>query len=225
MFNSMAGQGHVDQIGTFQPGGAQARLPANRQLRITQTAVMQVFCDHRHPIELVPFLRFLPNLHHTLISSGLAMSERHMIRQAVASDEAAVRACAEQAYAPYIRVIGRKPAPMLADYKAQIAAGHVYLSTGEPGELHGFIVFFPVDQQMLLENVAVSEAGRGKGIGKSLIQFCEAQAMGLGLGSVHLYTNVKMTDNLSIYPRLGYLEVERRSEDGFERVYFEKRLG
>jgi ribosomal protein S18 acetylase RimI-like enzyme len=148
-----------------------------------------------------------------------------MIRQAVASDEAAVRACAEQAYAPYIHVIGRKPAPMLADYKAQIAAGHVYLSTGEQDELHGFIVFFAVDQQMFLENVAVSEAGRGRGIGKSLIQFCEAQAAGLGLGSVHLYTNVKMTDNLSIYPRLGYLEVERRSEDGFERVYFEKRLG
>jgi GNAT superfamily N-acetyltransferase len=78
---------------------------------------------------------------------------------------------------------------------------------------------------MLLENVAVSKAGRGKGIGKALIQFCEAQATRLGLGSVCLYTNEKMTDNLSIYPRLGYVEVQRRSEDGFDRVYFEKRLG
>lgn len=33
-----------------------------------------------------------------------------------------------------------------------------------------------------------------------------------------------MTDNLSIYPRLGYVEVERRLEDGFNRVFFEKRL-
>jgi GNAT superfamily N-acetyltransferase len=153
------------------------------------------------------------------------MSEQHMIRQAVADDEDAVRACAEQAYVQYVGVIGRKPAPMLADFRAQIAAGHVYLCTGEQSELQGFIVFFAVNRHMFLENVAVSKAGRGKGIGKSLIQFCEAQAVHLGLGSVHLYTNAKMTDNLSIYPRLGYVEVQRRSEDGFDRVYFEKNLG
>jgi len=34
-----------------------------------------------------------------------------------------------------------------------------------------------------------------------------------------------MTENLSIYPHLGYIEVDRREEDGFSRVYFEKRLG
>jgi hypothetical protein len=33
-----------------------------------------------------------------------------------------------------------------------------------------------------------------------------------------------MTENLSIYPRLGYVEVARRSEDGFNRVFFEKQL-
>jgi GNAT superfamily N-acetyltransferase len=153
------------------------------------------------------------------------MSELHRIRQAVADDEDAVRACAEQAYAQYVSVIGRKPAPMLADFRAQIAAGFVHLCIAEQEELRGFIVFYPVDQHMLLENVAVSKAGRGKGIGKALIQFCEAQATRLGLGSVCLYTNEKMTDNLSIYPRLGYVEVQRRSEDGFDRVYFEKRLG
>lgn len=153
------------------------------------------------------------------------MSEPHMIRRAVADDEAAVRDCAEQAYAHYVPLIGQKPAPMLADFRARIAAGHVYLSSGEHGELQGFIVFFALEQHMFLENVAVSKTGRGKGIGKALIQFCEAQAARLGLGSVRLYTNAKMTDNLSIYPRLGYLEVQRRLEDGFDRVYFEKSLG
>jgi hypothetical protein len=34
-----------------------------------------------------------------------------------------------------------------------------------------------------------------------------------------------MTDNLSLYPHLGYAEVDRRTEDGFNRVYFEKDLG
>lgn len=46
----------------------------------------------------------------------------------------------------------------------------------------------------------------------------------LELAAVHLYTNERMIDNLSIYPRLGYVEVERRLEDGFKRVFFEKRL-
>ncbi|MHC8314698.1 GNAT family N-acetyltransferase [Pseudomonas sp. LB3P31] len=147
-----------------------------------------------------------------------------MIRQACADDEDAVRACAEQAYVQYVDVIGRKPAPMLADFAAQIAAGDVYLCTGEGDELQGFIVFYPLEQHMLLENVAVSAAGRGQGIGKALIRFCEAQALGLGLGSVQLYTNAKMTANLSIYPRLGYVEIRRSTEDGFDRVFFEKRV-
>lgn len=152
------------------------------------------------------------------------MNERLRIRPAVAEDESAVRACAEQAYAPYVSVIGRKPAPMSADYRAQIAAGQVYVCTGERGELQGFIVFFAVDRHMLLENVAVAQSARGQGIGKVLIRFCEDQALRSGLGSVQLYTNARMTENLAIYPRLGYLEVERRSEDGFDRVYFEKTL-
>lgn len=165
-----------------------------------------------------------PSSRRTQAFSEFLMGEIQMIRQAVADDEAAIRVCAEQAYSQYISTIGRKPAPMSADYRAQIAEGLVHLATGEQDELRGFIVFFPVDQHMLLENVAVSEAGRGQGIGKALIQFCEAEARRLGLVSVRLYTNAKMTDNLSIYPRIGYIEVERRSEDGFDRVYFEKPL-
>jgi hypothetical protein len=33
-----------------------------------------------------------------------------------------------------------------------------------------------------------------------------------------------MTDNLGLYPRLGYEEFDRRREDGFDRVYFSKAL-
>ena len=36
--------------------------------------------------------------------------------------------------------------------------------------------------------------------------------------------NAAMTENLTLYPRIGYVEVARRSEDGFERVYFTKDL-
>lgn len=57
-----------------------------------------------------------------------------------------------------------------------------------------------------------------------LINFCENAARQRGMNVVHLYTNEKMTDNLAIYPKLGYVEVSRRTENGFNRVYFEKPL-
>lgn len=61
-------------------------------------------------------------------------------------------------------------------------------------------------------------------MGKALIAFCENEARRLGLDAVRLYTNEKMTANLSIYLRLGYTETGRRIEDGFKRVFFEKLL-
>lgn len=147
-----------------------------------------------------------------------------MIRLAEAKDEPAIRECAQKAYARYIPEIGRKPAPMTADYAAQIAAGIVYVATGEDAALQGFVVFYAQNGYVLLENVAVLPSAAGRGVGKSLIGFCENAGRQLGMSAVHLYTNEKMTDNLSIYPRLGYVQVALRTEHGFKRVYFEKNL-
>lgn len=61
-----------------------------------------------------------------------------------------------------------------------------------------------------------------EGHGRCLI--CEDAARQCGMSGLHLYTNEKMTDNLSIYPKLGYVKVAQRTEDGFKRVYFEKTL-
>ncbi|WP_290688299.1 MULTISPECIES: GNAT family N-acetyltransferase [unclassified Haematobacter] len=144
---------------------------------------------------------------------------RLVIRRAEIDDEPWIRVCAERAYARYVPSIGRKPAPMTADFGSQIAAGQVHVALGERGPL-GFIVFYPQWDHMLLENVAVSPEAAGQGVGRALIAFCEAQAA--GMAGVRLYTNAKMAENLAIYPRLGYVETGRRQEDGFDRVYFEK---
>lgn len=146
------------------------------------------------------------------------------IGKAVAKDEAAIRACVETAYAPYVAAIGRRPAPMMSDFASLIAAGHVHVAKDADGMLQGVIVFFPEGKGMFLDCVAVQPELSGKGIGKALIGFCEHEARRLGMGCVHLYTNEKMTDNLAIYPRLGYTEVDRRSADGYNRVFFEKAL-
>ncbi|KZL38849.1 GNAT family N-acetyltransferase [Pseudomonas syringae] len=147
-----------------------------------------------------------------------------MIRIAEASDEFDIRHCAEQAYARYVPVIGRKPAPMTADFITQIATGIVYVATDDQARFQGFIVFHEKDGYFLLENVAVLPSVAGRGVGKALISFCENAARQRGMSAVHLYTNAKMADNLSIYPKLGYVKVAERTEDGFNRVYFEKKL-
>lgn len=152
------------------------------------------------------------------------MTQELEIRQADVSDEAAVRACAEDAYKQYVVVIGRKPAPMVADFNALIASGFVYVATDEQSEILGFIVFYAKGDQVLLENVAVKTQATGRGIGKRLVAFCEKKASLLGASSVALYTNEKMTGNLSMYPHLGYQETDRKFEDGFNRIFFEKAL-
>ena len=148
----------------------------------------------------------------------------HVIRRARPDDAPAIQACARQAYARYVPRIGRPPAPMGADYAALIAAGDVSVATGADGGFLGFIVYRAAGRDLLLENVAVLPGAAGRGIGKALIAHCEQAARAQGAAAVRLYTNAKMTENLALYPRLGYAETARRSEDGFERVYFEKRL-
>ena len=147
-----------------------------------------------------------------------------MIRLAEANDEPEIRDCAEQAYARYVPMIGRKPAPMVADFVTQIAAGMVYVATDDQAIFQGFIVFYAEEEHILLENVAVLPSAAGRGVGRALISFCEDAARQRGMNGVHLYTNEKMTDNLSIYPKLGYVKVAQRTKDGFKRVYFEKTL-
>jgi ribosomal protein S18 acetylase RimI-like enzyme len=147
-----------------------------------------------------------------------------LIRQAVAEDEAAVRDCAEQAYVRYTCLIGRKPAPMTADFGKQILAGSVHVAFDRQGVFLGFIVFYPDELGMHIESVAVLPSASGRGVGRALVCFCEHRARRQDVEVVHLYTNEKMAENLKIYPRLGFTEIEHRIEDGFHRVFFEKKI-
>ncbi|WHZ35427.1 GNAT family N-acetyltransferase [Sagittula sp. MA-2] len=143
-----------------------------------------------------------------------------MIRQAKPDDAAAIREIAEASYARYVPRIGRRPAPMDADVEAQIGQGVLYVYDG--AKPLGYIAFWPEGGAMVLDAVGVAPEASGRGIGKALIGFCEAEAARLGLERISLYTNAKMTENLSMYPHLGYVETHRMVQDGFDRVFFEK---
>ena len=140
---------------------------------------------------------------------------------AVAADADAVTACVRAAYAEYVERIGREPAPMGADYAALIGQSAVWV-VRDGDAVAGVLVLRPQPPSLLLENVAVAPAHRGRGLGRALIGFAEERARAEGFDAVSLYTNERMTENLRLYPALGYTETGRRVEDGFARVYFRK---
>ena len=145
------------------------------------------------------------------------------IRSASLEDLAAVEAIVESAYARYVPIIGRKPGPMLDDYRALINEGHVYvLSDG--GGISAILVLIPEEHAMLLDNVAVSPHAQGPGHGRALIAFAERMARERGLRAIRLYTNEAMTENVALYGRLGFVETHRLEEQGFRRVYMAKLL-
>ncbi|MCQ3807153.1 MAG: hypothetical protein OXB92_12710 [Acidimicrobiaceae bacterium] len=66
------------------------------------------------------------------MSSACAIQIRH----ASAADESGVRACVDAAYGPYVKRIGKPPAPMLDDYAALIRSEVVHVATSD-GRLVG----------------------------------------------------------------------------------------
>jgi ribosomal protein S18 acetylase RimI-like enzyme len=145
------------------------------------------------------------------------------ISRASAGDAAAAAEITSAAYGVYVKRIGREPAPMGADFDALIAAGDVWVAS-EHDRLVGVLVLRVQDTVLLLESVAVDPAHQGRGIGRSLIDHAEQVARGAGLGAVDLYTNAHMTENLRLYRSLGYDLIDRRREDGFDRVFLRKSL-
>ncbi len=142
-------------------------------------------------------------------------------RLATEADLPAITSVIAAAYARYLDRMDRPPAPVLADYRCAIDAGQVWV-TGEP--VTAVLVLVQERDAMLVENVAVSPAAQGTGLGRRLMEFAERQALASGLGRMTLYTNQVMTENLTIYARLGYRETARQSQDGYSRVFMEKDL-
>ena len=145
------------------------------------------------------------------------------IRPALETDLADVQACARKAYAKYLERMNKKPAPMHADFASQIAKGFVVVATYE-SRFAGYVVFYPECDHVHLESVAVVPEYSGRGVGKRLIQHVENAAKESGYHAVELYTNEAMSENLAMYPKLGYTEVCRRCDAGFNRAFFRKQI-
>ena len=150
-------------------------------------------------------------------------SEGLELRQASLADLPEVRRCAYAAFSKYIERIGKAPAPMGADFVAQIGQGLLHVAV-EGARFLGYVAFFPEGDHVHLDSIAVLPEHSGKGIGKRLLGYVERQARRHGLQAVELYTNEAMVENVAMYKRLGYTEIERKHHQGFNRVFFRKSL-
>jgi len=146
-----------------------------------------------------------------------------LIRKASPNDAPIAKACVCSAFDKYIERIGKRPGPMLVDFAAEIDANHVWLAEADQAVI-GVLVQYETDLGFYIDTVAVSPDLQGAGVGQALLQFAEREAVRRGCRSVCLCTNAKMTENQIFYPRMGYIEYERKVDGGYDRVFYRKQL-
>lgn len=145
----------------------------------------------------------------------------NVLRQATPDDVDFIRDCAHRAYQIYVGRIGRPPAPMVANFAQLTRQGKSdIILAGQ--QRCGFVVSYPLDDHLFIENVAISPEYQGCGLASVVFRDLEDRALGLGLRGLALYTNEKMTENHGLYIHLGFLETDRRREAGFDRVFYRK---
>lgn len=147
----------------------------------------------------------------------------YSLREANAKDADAVKACIDASYGHYVERIGRLPGPMTEDY-AEIIRSRKVTVAERGGAIVGVLVLGVTSEGFLLETVAVDPPNRGRGLGRILLELAESEARRAGFDSVYLYTHRLMTENQALYAKIGYVEFDRRVDDGLPRVYMRKRL-
>ena len=131
------------------------------------------------------------------------MGDRLELRQAKATDAAAIRELTRAAYAKWVPLIGRDPKPMTADYDAAVTR-HRFDLLYIDGMLAALIETIREADHLLVENVAVSPDFQGRGLGRKLMAHAEMLAREQGFDEVRLYTNQRFAENIALYRRLGY---------------------
>ena len=146
-----------------------------------------------------------------------------MIRVANTADVSAIARIVEYAYQHYTQRMGKPPGPMLDDYPARASEGVVWVIE-DAKTIVGILVLLPKPDHLLLDNIAVSPSHQGRGFGRCLLEFAEAEAVRQGYHEIRLYTHETMTENQRLYAAIGYKETGRGNEAGYQRVFMRKRL-
>jgi GNAT superfamily N-acetyltransferase len=147
-----------------------------------------------------------------------------IIRPADIADLPVMERIVSDAYRVYVERIGKPPGPMLDDYSAHVR-NHTAWVAEVGDQVTGVLILIGETDHLLLDNVAVDPSHHGRGIGRALLNFAEQEAVRRGYREITLYTHEKMSENLVMYPALGWVETERREQNGYPRVFFRKSVG
>jgi GNAT superfamily N-acetyltransferase len=129
----------------------------------------------------------------------------------------------QRAYAGWVAVLGRRPAPMDDDYARHIAAGEVFVFE-DGGAIAALAVLIERPDHLLLDNVAVDPVRHAGGLGRRMIAFAEREALRRGHPEIRLFTHERMQRNLLLYGKLGFVETDRATVGGHPRVFMTKRI-
>ena len=145
------------------------------------------------------------------------------VRAARVADIPSIEALVAAAFASFVADTGIVPAPLRTDWATMISAVGVSVAIRDD-QVAGVLVIWPHPDHVLVETLAVAPSMQGAGVGSALLDRSELVAIETGSNAVRLYTNAAMQQALRFYPRHGFSEIDRRTEHGYDRVYFEKRL-
>jgi ribosomal protein S18 acetylase RimI-like enzyme len=131
-------------------------------------------------------------------------------RPALAHELPEVIAITEQAYAPYVPVLGGKPLPMTEDYAPRIARGEVWLVSRD-ASIAGLMLIEDRADHLSIFSLAVLPAAQHRGLGQWMLGHAEALARDRAVASLRLYTNALMTRNIGLYRRFGFRDAGERA--------------
>lgn len=151
------------------------------------------------------------------------------ISQATHTDIPTIARIVESAYSKFIPRIGKPPAPMMTDYNSPEFSDALYVLKHD-SQVVGAISLLPAAEErgqeasMAIDCIVVDQAMQGRGYGRMLMAFAESAARRKGYDAITLYTNEKMVENVTMYKKMGFEEIARKSEHGFDRVFFRKAI-
>lgn len=154
-----------------------------------------------------------------------------IISKATIEDVPQIKSMVDAAFSKYIDRIGKPPGPMTADYGHIVTSQDAFVlrdSNVNGSKVVGFISLSILhdsnsDSKTVSVNVdilVVDASAQGRGYGRKLMDHAGKEARRQGISCLTVCTNVKMHENISLYNKMGFVEVGRHNEEGFDRVFF-----
>jgi N-acetylglutamate synthase-like GNAT family acetyltransferase len=116
--------------------------------------------------------------------------------------------------------MGKEPAPM----RPVIQKEDVVFVCEDNKQVIAFAILVKINDQIILDSIAVDPPHQKKGIGNNFIKFIEEYLMEQKVNKYQLYTNEMMFENIDWYQKIGFKIFKKVTEKGFNRIYFEKQL-